>query len=136
MKNVGKEWIFIAQFHFQDPDPNTDPDPDWQFESGSTRIWIRNTAIPASFESPLFTDEMRGGGNKKIYCILKWGAINRCIARYRTPYLPRDSLPLTAGTVRYLKKGEHFLDVGFCQSINRYTVAYNSREHVPNCLWF
>ena len=28
-----------AQFQLQDPDP----DPDWRFESGSTRIRIRNT---------------------------------------------------------------------------------------------
>ena len=37
MKNLWKKWIFLAQFHFQNPDP----DPAWQFESGSNRI--RNT---------------------------------------------------------------------------------------------
>ena len=41
MKNLWKKWIFMAQYHFQDPD--TDPDPAWQFESGSNRI--RNTLV-------------------------------------------------------------------------------------------
>jgi len=34
MKNLLKKWIFIAQFHFQDPDP----DPAWQFKSGSATL--------------------------------------------------------------------------------------------------
>ena len=38
MKNLLKKLIFIAQFYLQDPDPA------WRFESGSTRIRIRNTA--------------------------------------------------------------------------------------------
>ena len=51
MKNLWKKWNFIAPFNFQDPGsefriripiPNTDPA--WQFESGSNRIRIRNTA--------------------------------------------------------------------------------------------
>ena len=46
MKFFWKKWIFIAQFHFQDP--NTDPDPAWQFESGSTQI--RNTAYEAEVQ--------------------------------------------------------------------------------------
>ena len=37
MKIFWKKWIFLAEFHFQDPDPA------WQFESGFTRI--RNTDL-------------------------------------------------------------------------------------------
>ena len=36
MKNLLKKWIFIAQFHFQDPDS--------EYGSGSTRIRIPNTS--------------------------------------------------------------------------------------------
>ena len=42
MKNLWKKWIFIAQFHFKDPDPDS--------ESGLA-IWIRiqNTAYNTSW---------------------------------------------------------------------------------------
>ena len=44
MNNFWKKWIFIAQFHFQDPDSeyDTDTDPAWQFESGSVTLPTRN----------------------------------------------------------------------------------------------
>jgi hypothetical protein len=41
-----KKWIFIAQFHLQDPDPDTA----WRFDSGSTRTRIRNTASNIKIE--------------------------------------------------------------------------------------
>ena len=45
MKNLLTKWIFIAQFHLQDPnlDPNTDPA--CRFESVSARIQIRSTVF-------------------------------------------------------------------------------------------
>ena len=43
MKFFLEKLIYIAQFHFQDP--NTDPDPAWQFESGFNLFVYRNTGI-------------------------------------------------------------------------------------------
>ena len=54
MKNLLKKWIFIAKFHFQGPDP----DPAWQFESGSTRIRIRNTGLIGTV---VHLDRLSGG---------------------------------------------------------------------------
>ena len=38
MKNLWKKWIFIVQFHFQDPDP--EPDSEYGSEY-SLAIWIQ-----------------------------------------------------------------------------------------------
>ena len=45
MKNLWKRGVLLLNFTFRIQIPNTDPDPAWQFESGSNRIWIRNTAL-------------------------------------------------------------------------------------------
>ena len=68
-----KKWIFIAQFHFQDPDPA------WRFESGSNRIRIRNTAF-----------------NKlKILCEARIGFVKTFQLIYSNTHLRiRETLPL------------------------------------------